>query len=295
MKRNLIILNVAVFVVVLLLKIIFTLFGLGGLGTFVSWLEVPSNLHTLLFQPWSVVTYMFLHYDITHILFNMLWLYWLGDLFLQVYPQRNLVSLYVLGGLTGAVAFVGAYNIFPYFENVVYNSYLLGASASVLAIMGALLYRMPNYEIRLFLFGSIRFKYMAIVIIGLDILFMLDNPGQHFAHLGGAVGGIYFAYMYSKGRDITRWINVVIDFFVTLFRPVVEWCTDFCRRVGKGRKPKMKINNYGSSGHSRDYKDNLRHKAEEADIDTILEKIKKNGYGSLSADEKRKLFDASRK
>lgn len=294
MKRNLIILNVAVFAVILLLKIIFTLFGLGGLGTFVSWLEVPSNLYTLVLQPWSVVTYMFLHYDITHILFNMLWLYWLGDMFLHLYPQRNLVSLYVFGGLTGALAFVGAYNIFPYFENVVYSSYLLGASASVLAIMGALLYRIPNYEIRLFLFGTIRFKYIAIVMIGLDILFMLDNPGQHFAHLGGALGGIYFAYMYGKGKDITRWINVVIDFFATAFRPVAGWCEGIYGRLRKGSKPKMKIN-YGSSGHSREYQDNMRRKADEADIDSILEKIKKNGYGSLSADEKRRLFDASRK
>ena len=198
MKKKLIYINVAVFAVVFLLKIIFMLFQIDSFEHVISYLEVPSNLVTLLCHPWTLVTYMFLHYDVLHILFNMLWLYWLSDLFLNVYSQRHLVGLYVFGGLGGALFFIIAYNIFPYFSSVVWNSYLLGASASVLAIMGALLYSIPDYSINLMLIGRIRFKYMALFIIALDVLFMMNNPGQHFAHLGGMLFGYILIRIWRK-------------------------------------------------------------------------------------------------
>lgn len=296
MKKKLIYINVAVFAVTFLLKIVFALFRLEGFEHIMSFLEVPASLETLLLQPWTLVTYMFMHYDVLHILFNMLWLYWLADLFVSVYSSRHLVGLYLLGGFGGALLFILAYNVFPYFDSVVDRSYLLGASASVLSVMGALMYRIPNYEINLMFLGRIRFKYMALFIIGMDLLFMMNNPGQHFAHLGGALTGLLFAYMYSKNTDLTKWINAVIDFLANLCGPVSglgSRMADFIRNFGK-RKPKMKVR-YGGAGHSRDYEDNLKKRNAESEIDQILEKIKKRGYGSLTEEEKRRLFDASRK
>lgn len=295
MKKKLIYINVAVFAVVFLLKIIFMLFQIDSFEHVISYLEVPSNLVTLLWHPWTLVTYMFLHYDVLHILFNMLWLYWLSDLFLNVYSQRHLVGLYVFGGLGGALFFILAYNIFPYFSSVVWNSYLLGASASVLAIMGALLYSIPDYSINLMLIGRIRFKYMALFIIALDVLFMMNNPGQHFAHFGGVLSGILFAYLYRKNIDVTGWINSVIDSFVMVYRTLVSWNNNMVDFFKGRKKPKMKVHYGGGTKHGNDYDDNLRKRASEAEIDAILEKIKKNGYGALTSEEKKRLFDASRK
>lgn len=294
MKNRLIYINIAVFCIFLFLRIIFALFRIEGYDEFLSYFEVPSNLDELLYRPWSLLTYMFLHLGIFHILFNLLWLYWLAVMFLREYSQRHLVGLYILGGLGGALVFVLAYNIFPLFDDVVSNSYLIGASASVLAVMGALLYRIPNYELQLFIFGRIKFKYIAAFIIATDLLFMLDNPGQHFAHLGGTLTGLAFAAMYDKGFDIVKWINAILDFLVYVFLPVQEFFVKMCRMLKEGRKPKMKVH-YGTSKRSSDYEENMRHRSSEIEIDAILEKIKKSGYGALTDEEKRKLFDASRK
>lgn len=294
MKKQLIYINIAVFCLFLLLRIIFALFRLDTFDVLLSYFEVPSNLVELVCHPWTLVTYMFLHLGIFHILFNLLWLYWLSVLFLREYTQRHLVGLYILGGLGGALVFVFAYNIFPLFRDVVDNSYLLGASASVLAIMGALLYRIPNFELQMFIFGRIRFKYLAVFIIAIDLLFMLDNPGQHFAHLGGTLTGIVFAMMYDKGVDIVKWINAILDFFVYILSPVKDFFVKSFKRLKEGRKPKMKVH-YGSSKRGSDYEENMRRRSSEAEIDLILEKIKKSGYGALTDEEKRRLFDASRK
>lgn len=294
MKKKLIYINAVVFVLAFFLKIVFLLFRLDGFQEIVSYLEMPSGLNVFMRQPWSLVTYMFLHYDVLHVLFNMLWLYWLADLFLNVYSQRHLVGLYILGGIGGAALFVCAYNIFPYFSNVVESSYLLGASASVLSVMGALLYRIPNHEFSLFLFGRIKFKYIALFIIAFDLLLLMNNPGQHFAHLGGILTGLLFAFLYARNVDLTAWINWIIDHLVSLFRIVFGWFVSLADRFVSGRKPKMKVH-YGNSDKRMDYESNMRKREDEMEIDSILEKIKKSGYGSLSNEEKRKLFDASRK
>lgn len=294
MKKRIIYINVAVFVLAFLFKLISVLFQLDSFQQVMSYFEVPSSLPDLLTRPWTLITYMFVHYDILHILFNMLWLYWLADLFLNEYSTRNFVGLYILGGIGGGLFFICAYNIFPYFNSVVGSSYLLGASASVLSIMGALLYRIPDYELSLFMVGRVKFKYMALFIIGLDILLLLNSPGQHFAHLGGALSGYLFAYMYSKNVDLTSWINRILDYIVSLSGYFKDGFYFIRNIFNKSRKPKMKVH-YGGSARERDYDYNFRKREKEEEINTILEKIKKNGYGALSKDEKRKLFDASRR
>lgn len=145
---------------------------------------------------------------ILHILFNMLWLYWFGALFLMFFSAKHLRGAYILGGICGGLLYMAAFNIFPYFRPMVDYSFMLGASASVLAIVAATAYREPNYPIRLFLFGTIRLKYLALIVIGTDLLFITSsNAGGHIAHLGGALAGLWFAAGLSKGKDITAWIN----------------------------------------------------------------------------------------
>lgn len=180
-----------------------------------------------------------------------------------------------------------AFNVFPYFRQSVDYAFLLGASASVLAIVMAPAYRAPNFTVRLFLFGNVRLKYLALATILLDLLLITSgNAGGHIAHLGGALAGLWFAVGLSKGHDRTAWINRVLDALKSLVRP------------GR-RKPKMKLR-YGGGGGStagrqQDYDYNARKKAREEEVDRILEKLKKSGYESLTADEKKTLFDASKR
>ena len=221
-----------------------------------------------------------MHAGFLHILFNMLWLYWFGALFLMFFSAKHLRGVYILGGICGGLLYMVAYNVFPYFRPMVDYSFMLGASASVLAIVAATAYREPNYPIRLFLFGTIRLKYLALIVIGTDLLFITSsNAGGHIAHLGGALAGVWFAAGLSKGRDITSWINKTLDAIsVFSFKP---------------RKPKMKVH-YGNS-RQKDYDYNARKKVQSEEIDRILDKLKKSGYESLTTEEKKSLFDASKR
>ena len=224
---------------------------------------------------------MFMHAGFMHILFNMLWLYWFGALFLNFFSAKHLRGVYILGGICGGLLYIAAYHIFPYFHPMINYSFMLGASASVLAIVAATAYREPNYPIHLFLFGTIRLKYLALIVIGTDLLFITSsNAGGHIAHLGGALAGLWFAASLSKGSDLTSCINKCLDALVSIvsFKP---------------RKPKMKVH-YGTS-KQKDYDYNARKKAQSDEIDRILDKLKKSGYESLTTEEKKSLFDASKR
>ena len=206
--------------------------------------------------------------------------YWFGRLSLAFFSSKHLRGLYFLGGICGGLLYMLAYNVFPYFQDAVYSSYLLGASASVLAIVVAVSVREPNYPVQFLFIGTVRLKYVALFMVVLDLLFMTsDNAGGHIAHLGGALAGWWFAAGLQSGHDATKWINLVCDWFAGLRRPVK-------------RKPKMKVH-YG--GRQADYEYNARKKEREAEIDRILDKLRKSGYNSLTDDEKKSLFDASKK
>ncbi|MBQ8673787.1 MAG: rhomboid family intramembrane serine protease [Bacteroides sp.] len=271
--------NVAVFLVTALTGIFLLLFNRSATGIF-EWVELPASLPRFIMQPWSLLTYMFMHSGVLHLLFNMLWLYWFGTLFLYYFSAKHLRGVYILGGICGGLLFMLAYNLFPYFQVLVPHSFMLGASASVLAIVAATAYREPNHPVQLFLFGTVRLKYLALVVIGMDLLFITsDNGGGHIAHLGGALAGLWFAMSLSKGHDVTKWINGTIDAVTGLFAP-------------RPRKPKMKVN-YGGRGQDYDY--NARRKAQNDEVDRILDKLKKSGYESLTTAEKQALFDASKR
>lgn len=279
---QLIYINIGIYLLVTLVAVFLKLFGVQG-GLPVHWLEMPADVTTLLVQPWSVLTYMFLHTDIFHLLFNMLWLYWFGQLFLYNYTSKHLRGLYLLGGIVGGLLYLLAYNTFPYFRDVVGSSWLLGASASVLAIVVASAVSMPEYRLSLLLFGQVRLKYVALIVVLTDLLFITSgNAGGHIAHLGGALAGWWFARGIRDGKyDATAWINVALD-------TVVGWF----HRSPKPKKPRMKVH---VGKHAKDYDYNARKKAQDDEIDRILDKVRQSGYDGLTAEEKRKLFDASQR
>ena len=288
---NLIAINVIVFLLVRLLDIIAILFKLDS-GFLLSFLRLPADFSQIAVHLWTLITYMFTHHGFLHILFNMLWLYWFGQMFLLFFSPRQLGGLYVLGGLAGALFFIFSYNIFPYFEESVSHSYLIGASASVMAIVFGVAFYRKNLEINLLLFGKIKIIYVAFFSLLIGLLLMpkkeegqmiLINAGGNFAHVGGALIGICFAYYYKKGKDLTAPLNRLIDSVFNLFKKK------------PAKKMKVTYKNERSPGYSRksDYDYNAQRNRQNDEIDRILEKIKKSGYNCLSEEEKKKLFDAS--
>ncbi len=276
MLAKLIYINAGVFLFVRLAVVLLMLFNIDG-ASFLRYLQVPSSLSLLVIRPWTLVTYMFTHFDFWHILFNMLWLYWFGKIFLLFFNEKQLGGLYILGGLAGAFLFVLAYNLFPYFDTYVPNSYLMGASASVMAIVFAVSFYRKDFEINLFLVGRVKLIYLAIFTFVIDLLAVTSsNAGGHIAHVGGALLGIWFANRIARGKDLTAPVNRLVDWGVNL---------------GK-RKPKMKVT---YNRREKDYEYNARKNRDNEEIDRILDKLRRSGYGSLSAEEKRKLFEASKK
>ena len=275
---RLIYINIAVFILITLIAII------GFLVTnplvsekAIDLLAVPSALKVLITRPWTLITYMFLHKDIWHILFNMLWLYWFGTIFLQYLDPKKLVSVYLLGGISGALVYILSFNVFPAFAGLVNESVAIGASASVMAVVIAIAAYVPDYSVNLLLLGRIKIKYMALAILVLTSFMDFSvNSGGKLAHIGGAVFGYFYTLNIRQGRDIGKSINSIIDFIVTRFRP----------------RKKMKVT---YKKPSTEYEYNAMKTEHQARINTILDKISKGGYDSLTKEEKETLFRESQK
>jgi membrane associated rhomboid family serine protease len=243
---------------------------------FLSFLAVPAYLPALASRFWTPITYMFLHQGFIHLLFNLLWLYWFGKIFMHYLDQRKLVAVYLLGGLSGALLYIGFFNIFPVFSNSLPLSIALGASASVMAVVIAIAVWVPEYEIHLFLIGRVRLKYLALIIFLLTSVFDFSvNTGGKIAHIGGALFGFIYAVYLKKGVDLGVGINRIIDFFATLFKP----------------KPKLSVKH--RKPPRDDYQYNKMKADNQSEINIILDKISKGGYDSLTKEEKHKLFSAS--
>ena len=284
--RKFIYVNVLVYIILVLIGVFSVLLNQPSIVSAIkSQLELPASIEAFLHKPWTAITYMLLHGGLMHILWNMFALYVFGKIFLDFFSVRHFVGIYILGGLFGAIFFVSAYNLFPYFADVVNTSCLVGASAAVLAIVTATAVRSPEYRINLLLLGSVKLSTFAIVTVAISVLMLSgNNAGGNFAHLGGAFAGYLFAYLLGKGFDMTNIVNRPIDWMKTLFST---------NPLKRRRKPKFKYAAGGKRG--ADYEYNARRKTVEAEIDVILEKIKKGGYASLNENEKKRLFDASSK
>jgi len=275
---KLIYINIGVFLLISLAAIIGFLLNNPAVSEIsLAQLAVPASLRILLLKPWTLITYMFTHKDIWHILFNMLWLYWFGKIFLEYLDQRKLVAVYLLGGLSGAVVYVLSFNIFPAFTGLVAGSVAIGASASVMAVVVAVAAYVPDYSVNLFLLGRVKIKYMALAIFILtSVMDFSVNSGGKLAHIGGALLGYLYALNLKRGRDIGKGFNRIIDFFATIFKP----------------RRKMKVT---YKKPASDYNYNKRKTEHQARINAILDKISKGGYDSLTREEKDILFSESQK
>lgn len=277
--NRLIYINVAVFLFLSAISIITYLFNDEAFSMKVLRLfAVPASLRTLAMKPWTLITYMFTHKDILHILFNMLWLYWFGRIFLEYLDQRKLVVVYILGGISGAIVYVLSFNIFPVFTSLIPESVAIGASASVMAVVVAIAAYVPNYPVHLLLIGRVKIIWIAVGIFVLTSFMDFSvNSGGKLAHMGGALFGYLYIVNLRKGKDPGRTLNRIIDSIASIF---------------KARKEKMKVS---YSRKKTDYEYNKAKAERQEKIDRILDKISKGGYDSLTKEEKDLLFSESQK
>jgi len=277
---QLIYVNAGVFLAMMLVRTILYLSSVGHLYMDLERaLSFPASPVDLLFKPWTIITHMFVHGGPTgfagllHIFFNMVMLHFGGTLFLTFHDSKKLLSTYILGGLCGAALFMLAANVFP----VISFTYAYGASASVLAILVAAATTAPDYVVRLTLIGPVRIKYIALVLVALDVIFLPNgNAGGHFGHLGGAAFGFIYALQLKRGTDLT--IDILRPWF---------WLREHLPK----RKKRIKVVH---NKPRNDYEYNERKASRQEEVDAILDKIKHTGYESLSKREKEILFQASK-
>lgn len=262
--------NLAVFIIYNLINLMF-FFGQVG-NPLAHYLAVPADLTALLGKPWTIFTYMFFHEGFLHILFNMLWLYWFGMIFLEYLSQKSLVGVYIMGGLSGGAFYILAFNALGVFKETLPISIALGASASVLAIVIAISTYKPNHTINLMFIGAVKLKYLALFSIILDIISIpTSNSGGHIAHLGGALLGFLYIAALKQRIDLVKPITWIMDLLTF------------------DRKPKSHLKvNYRNADKDYDY--NRRKAEQHVGLDKILDKIAKSGYDSLSKEEKETLF-----
>src|SRR5690606_11484933 len=275
-------------VVVKLIAINAVIFLLVSLGSFFfsispqylsRWFVLSDDFDTLLFRPWSLITYGFLHFGFFHILFNMLLLYWFGQFVLNLFNGKRLLTIYLLGALFGGLLFVLSYNFFPVFSES--RGYLIGASGAVTAIMIFIATYTPNTEVRLFTF-TIKLWHIALVLFLLDLVRIptSGNAGGLMAHVGGAIFGFVYATQLAKGNDIGKWFENFMDWVANIFKP-------------QKKKPFKKVHRTTQSAPQRS-KPKEAKTDHQKKVDGILDKIGKSGYESLTKEEKDFLFKAGK-
>ncbi|OEK07315.1 rhomboid family intramembrane serine protease [Flavivirga aquatica] len=260
------------------------LFGLV-LKPYLVWFELPSDFSRFIVRPWAIITYAFMHYNFMHILFNMLWLYFIGRMFLNLFNAKMALNIYFLGAISGGLLFMLCYTFFPnVFNN---NTRLVGASAAVRALLIFLCAYMPNQEVRFFTF-NLKLWYIGVGIVVIDIIGVfsgirnpiIGNAGGNLAHIGGALLGYFYAKQLLKGQDIGKGFKRFMDSITGMFK--------LSKRgpLKTVHKNKSKVGGYTKA----DFNEFNNQKK----IDVILDKISKSGYDSLTAEEKDFLFRAGK-
>lgn len=257
--QKLIVINIIFFIIPLLLNTFLWLFELKDISI-IDYFVVEADLTSLIFKPWSLITYGFLHGSFSHLFWNMIMLFYFGNILVNYFGDKRLLNVFFNGILFGGIIYIISYNLFPVFTGV--SSKMIGSSAGVMAILFYITSYNPNHTIRFF-FLNIKLLYIAIFLLLMDIIQIpVENSGGHIAHLGGALIG-FLMFRSFKGIDF-------VDIYTNL--------------TTKKNNKKIKRNKTFS-----------RSNFDQKKIDSILDKISESGYESLTKEEKNYLFKASNK
>lgn len=259
--------------------------GINPLSKIIDYIFLlRGDWYGILTRPWGLITSIFSHYEFMHLLFNMIFLYFISRFFLHYFSNQRLLYTYILGGIAGGLLQFIAYTIFPAFQDS--STFVVGASGAVNAVFMAAAFYRPMVTVRLF--GLIRVKmiYLALIFFFMDLMQMSSQDNvAHFAHLGGAAFGILSIQNMTSRNNI-----------ITFFQRLVK---NFKERLSG--KPRMKTSKGGARAQQRttqqqtDAEYNAAKKRKQEEIDAILDKISKSGYDSLTKREKALLFDQSQK
>tara|TARA_B100000401_G_scaffold270978_1_gene184754 strand:+ start:1266 stop:2096 length:831 start_codon:yes stop_codon:yes gene_type:complete len=251
--EKIIFLNVAIYLAPFLINTILFLFNIKNIDL-IKWFTIDADFGQLIFKPWSIITYGFLHGSFSHIFWNMIILYYFGKILNNLFGDKLLKKLYLSGIVAGGLTYVISYNVFPVFRGV--ESVMIGASAGVMSVLFYLASYSPQMGIRIFFF-DIKIIYIALFLFFYDIIQIpLNNSGGHIAHIGGAIWGYYYCISNNKGEDFTQ---SIFNIFKTTKK--------------KNTKASQNNNNF-----------------DQKKIDSILDKISDSGYDSLTKKEKEYLF-----
>ncbi len=265
--EKIIFINIAIFIFTYLIKTLSFLFNIEG-DIIIDWFALNANFNSLLIKPWTLVSYGFLHSGFFHILFNMLLLYYIGNIFLDFFNRKQFLTYYILGIITGGIFYILSYNYLPALKTQ--QTILVGASAGVTAVLVGIASHIPQYALRFQFIGNIKLLYIALFFVALDVIQIpVGNAGGHIAHLGGALVGFLLTSQFNQGKNYINWIE-------KLFQP-------------KGKKPLKTVYKTKKSTTSN------KTESQQAQIDRILDKISKSGYETLSKEEKDFLFQVGKK
>ena len=275
--------NLVVFV---LFKFIYVLYFFGFeqniakanyAADFTKNIALPAHFNEFVKRPWTLVTHMFYHEDVWHILSNMLWLWAFGYIMQDLTGNRKIIPVFIYGGIAGAIGFLLSVNFIPALQGV---PGALGASAGIMAIAIATTIIAPGYRIFPMLNGGIPLWVLTMIFLIIDLATIPGtNSGGHIAHLSGAIGGFLFIYTLRRGYDGSEWMNNGYDWFNNLFNP---------SKPSKKRKVKQELF-YKASTQPFTKTPNLTQQK----IDEILDKINQKGYSHLTEEEKDLLKRAS--
>ena len=275
--EKLIVFNVIFFVLPLLINTFLFLFKIP-IDSYTVWFELSSSFNDLVFKPWTLITYSFLHSGFFHLFFNMYIFLFTSRLFLNLFKSNSLLNVYFLGVIFGGLLFLFSYNFFPAFENS--KPYMIGSSAGVMSLLIFMSTYSPNLEVRLIIF-NIKLLYIGIAFMMLDVIQIpYGNAGGHIAHLGGALLGFFYANKLKNGVDIGLPFERIIFKLFNLFQ---------------FNKTKMNVAFKNKSNKKFSGRNDNNSKTHQKKIDEILDKISSSGYESLSKKEKDFLFKAGNK
>ncbi|MHC8948447.1 rhomboid family intramembrane serine protease [Sphingobacterium hungaricum] len=227
--------------------------------------SLPNSFAHFIKQPWSILTYSFLYANIFNLLFDCLWLYFIGNTFLNLLNRRQFLTVYCGGALLGGALYL-LFNEFPVFSS---NSPYLNTSSMALgALIMSTTTLVPRSELRLFLFGNVKLYVLAAIFLILQFgYFFLNDKTAAISYALVILTGYLFMQALKNGKD---------------------WSLVFKKR----QKRKLKVVHHAAKRYASTNKQNELSNQEV--IDGILDKISADGYESLTSQEKETLFKASK-